>query len=171
MELSIPTIKSSRWKCCKPSSQKIFRRVPVVGVAIRNDFFQIIPTKNTHRAPLFVVALQISCELNSDHVRSRAKIIIGSLLYYGYRFFVFHCYCTSYETLVKVFSFLLIQYYYKCINRPYLTSKEMHKTNKIPHLVKIWSRTIALTLLTHTTPSVKTSRAIITLHTTIDHCN
>ena len=26
-------------------------RVPVLGVAIRNDFFRIIPTKNTHRAP------------------------------------------------------------------------------------------------------------------------
>ena len=29
---------------------KGWRRVPVLRVAIRNDFFRIIPTKNTHRA-------------------------------------------------------------------------------------------------------------------------
>ena len=76
-------------------------------------------------------------------------------------------FCSSFLLyIVQNASFLLIQYY-KSTKQPYLTSKEMHKTNKIPHSVNIWSTTriFPSALLTHTTPYVKNSHTIITPHT------
>ena len=81
------------------------------------------PTKNTHRAPLFVVALWIPWVVNVDRVRKTSYILL--LLYIV-------------QNVGQGFFFLFIQYY-NSINRPYHTSKEMHKTNKIPHSFHITS--------------------------------
>ena len=45
------------------------RRVPIVGDSNREKNWRIIPAKNTHRAPLSVVALRISCVWNLDRTK------------------------------------------------------------------------------------------------------
>ena len=68
--------------------------IPVPGVALRDDFFLIIPTKNTHRALRFCLTIVVLyfCTIYTAHHTTNEQTNKRTVFF-----------CTSYEMPVKVF--------------------------------------------------------------------
>ena len=163
---------SARWK-------QNPRQVPVPGATLVTFKIKNCSHKNINRAPLLHLSLWSCFEflvywiLIAYENNNWAKIIIYVRLLL-LRHISLNRYCTLYETPVKVFLSCWFSST-KVLIEHTLCWKKCAKLMKIKYrlfgqyLVNYNILTIGI-IHTHTTPSVKTSRAIITSHT-IDHCD